>query len=109
MNVQEREWLAQRFEERRPRLEAIAYRMLGSFAEAEEAVQEAWLRLSGVEAEDLENLDGWLTTVVSRVSLNVLRARRVRTKAGWESRLPDPLVSIAEVEDPEHTLILSES
>ena len=109
MDARERDWLVQRFEERRPRLEAIAYRMLGSFAEAEEAVQEAWLRLSRAGTGGVENLDGWLTTIVGRVCLNLLRARRVRASEGSGLHLPDPLVSPEAAQDPEQTQLLSES
>ena len=73
--MDERDWLAERFEEQRPRLRAVAYRMLGSLSEADDAVQEAWLRLSRTDASEVENLGGWLTTVVARVSLNMLRSR----------------------------------
>ena len=73
--MDEREWLAERFEERRTRLRAVAYRMLGSLSEADDAVQEAWLRLSRADTSEVENLDAWLTTVVARVSLNMLRSR----------------------------------
>jgi DNA-directed RNA polymerase specialized sigma24 family protein len=76
--MDEQEWLAERFEEHRPRLRAVAYRMLGSLSEADDAVQEAWLRLSRSDSGDIENLGGWLTTVVAHVSLNLLRARANR-------------------------------
>jgi DNA-directed RNA polymerase specialized sigma24 family protein len=76
--MDEHDWLAERFEEHRGRLRAVAYRMLGSLSEADDAVQEAWLRLSRSDAEAIENLGGWLTTVVGRVSLNMLRSRRTR-------------------------------
>src|SRR6266542_1929040 len=76
--MDEGDWLAERFEENRPHMRAVAYRMLGSLAEAEDAVQEAWLRLSRSEASGIENLAGWLTTVVARVCLNMLQSRRSR-------------------------------
>ena len=76
--MDEREWLAEQFEEHRTRLRAVAYRMLGSLSEADDAVQETWLRLSRSDTDDVENLGGWLTTVVARVSLNMLRSRRSR-------------------------------
>src|SRR4051794_24598174 len=91
--MDEREWLAKRFEEHRPRLRAVAYRMLGSLSEAEDAVQDAWLRLSGADVSSVENLGGWLTTVVSRVALNMLRARQTRREESIEMRFPDPIVS----------------
>src|SRR5215217_6161633 len=78
MTMNERDWLAARFEEHRPRLRAVAYRMLGSLGDADDAVQEAWLRLTRTDASEIENLGGWLTTVVARVSLNALRRRDVR-------------------------------
>jgi DNA-directed RNA polymerase specialized sigma24 family protein len=77
-NASEREWLTERFEEERRRLRAVAYRMLGSLNEADDAVQEAWLRLSRQDAAAIENLGGWLTTVVARICLNMLKARRSR-------------------------------
>src|SRR5690242_1866388 len=76
----EDEYLAERFEAQRPRLKAVAYRMLGTFAEAEDAVQEAWLKLARSDAAAIDNLDAWLTTVVSRVCLDMLRARRLRNE-----------------------------
>jgi DNA-directed RNA polymerase specialized sigma24 family protein len=88
--MDERDWLAERFEEHRPRLRAVAYRMLGSLSEADDAVQEAWLRLSRTDAGAIENLGGWLTTVVSRVSLNMLRSRKARREEPLEARLPCP-------------------
>src|SRR5262245_62723827 len=78
--MDEREWLAERFEEHRTRLRAVAYRMLGSLSEAEDAVQEAWLRLNRTDAGEVNNLGGWLTTVVARISLNMLRSRQVRSE-----------------------------
>src|SRR5215510_15082651 len=89
--MDEREWLAEKFEERRPRLRAVAYRMLGSLSDAEDAVQEAWLRLSGAAHGEVLDLGAWLTTVVARISLNMLRSRQRRS----EARLPDPIVERA--------------
>src|SRR5437763_17062418 len=100
--MSEQDWLAQRFEEHRRRLGAIAYRMLGSVSEADDAVQEAWLRLSGSEPGEIENLSGWLATVVARVSLNMLRSRAVRRGEPLSPRLPDPVVDRAGGVDPEH-------
>src|SRR5262249_57772302 len=88
--MSEQDWLAQRFEEHRRRLRAIAYRMLGSVSEADDAVQEAWLRLSGSEPGEIENLSGWLSTVVARVSLNMLRSRAVRRGGPPGPRPPHP-------------------
>lgn len=109
MDERERDWLAQRFEERRPRLQAIAYRMLGSLAEAEEAVQDAWLRLSRAGAGGVENLDGWLTTIVGRVCLNLLRARRLRAKEPADVHLPDPLITGEVDHNPEQAALLADS
>jgi RNA polymerase sigma factor (sigma-70 family) len=87
-DVDEREWLAERFEEHRPRMRGIAYRMLGSTGEAEDAVQETWLRLSQVDEDGVDNLEAWLTTVVARVCLNILRSRRLRREEPLEHRVP---------------------
>lgn len=102
---EERHWLAARFEEQRPRLRAVAYRMLGSLTEAEDAVQEAWLRLSRTGPDELENLGGWLTTVVARISLNVLRARKARN----ELPMPEPIIDPAGGASPEHATLLADS
>jgi RNA polymerase sigma-70 factor, ECF subfamily len=107
--VEEREWLAKRFEEHRARLRAVAYRMLGSLSEADDAVQEAWLRLSRTDASRVENLGGWLTTVVARVSLNMLRARDARHEQSLGVRMPEPIVDPAEGIDPEHEALLADS
>src|ERR687895_787471 len=90
------DWLAQRFEENRTHLRAVAYRMLGSISEADDAVQEAWLRLSRYGTSGIENLGGWLTTVVGRVCLNMLRSRRSRREEPLGVHVPDPSVSRAE-------------
>jgi RNA polymerase sigma-70 factor (ECF subfamily) len=107
--VDEREWLAERFEERRARLRAVAYRMLGSLSEADDAVQEAWLRLSRIDANEIENFDGWLTTVVARVSLNMLRSRNTRREEPIGVHVPDPIVDRADGTDPEHEALLADS
>src|SRR5713101_3310465 len=107
--MSEQDWLAQRFEEHRRRLRAVAYRMLGSVSEAEDAVQEAWLRLSSSESGEIENLSGWLTTVVARVSLNMLRSRAVRREEPLSPHLPDPIVDRADGIDPEHEALLADS
>lgn len=101
--------LAERFENARPQLRAIAYRMLGSVDDAEDAVQEAWLRLSTSAAEDIANLDAWLTTVVARICLNTLRARRVRAGEELVAHLPDPLVDLPGEFDPEHRALLADA
>jgi RNA polymerase sigma-70 factor (ECF subfamily) len=107
--MDEHEWLAERFEEHRPHLRAVAYRMLGSLTEADDAVQEAWLRLSRSDTTDVENLGGWLTTVVARVSLNLLRSRRTRREEPFDVHVPDPVVSRADVIDPEQQALLADS
>jgi RNA polymerase sigma factor (sigma-70 family) len=107
--MDERAWLAERFEEHRTRLRAVAYRMLGSLSEADDAVQEAWLRLSRADANAIENLGGWLTTVVARVSLNMLRDRNVRREEPLGVRVPEPIVDRAEGMDPEHEALLADS
>jgi RNA polymerase sigma factor (sigma-70 family) len=104
------EYLAGEFEEHRGHLKAVAYRMLGSVPEAEDAVQEAWLRLHRSDDKGIENLGGWLTAVVARVSLDMLRARRARRDDPFEEgRLPDPLVAREDELDPEHEAMLADS
>jgi RNA polymerase sigma factor (sigma-70 family) len=107
--MDEHEWLAEQFEEHRPRLRAVAYRMLGSVSESDDAVQEAWLRLSRTDAGGVENLEGWLTTVVARVCLNVLRARRSRAEEFLDTHLPEPIVSREDVINPEDQAVLADS
>jgi RNA polymerase sigma-70 factor (ECF subfamily) len=103
------DWLATRFEEERPHLRAVAYRMLGSLAEADDAVQDAWVRVSRAGAEGVDNLGGWLTTVVARVCLNLLRSRRVRREESWDAHLPDPIVTRDERAQPEDEALLADS
>ncbi|MDT0345189.1 RNA polymerase sigma factor SigJ [Streptomyces litchfieldiae] len=105
----EHEFLAERFEEHRARLRAVAYRMLGSLSEAEDAVQEAWLRLSRSDAAAVTNLGGWLTTVVGRVCLDMLRSRTSRNEQPLDARLPDPVISPEDGLDPEHEVLLADS
>ena len=107
--MDERDWLAERFEEHRTRLRAVAYRMLGSLSEADDAVQEAWLRLSRSDADEIDNLGGWLTTVVGRVSLNMLRSRRSRREEPLAVRVPEPIVDRADGTDPEHEALVADS
>jgi RNA polymerase sigma factor (sigma-70 family) len=107
--MNEREWLAERFEEHRSRLRAVAYRMLGSLSEADDAVQEAWLRLSRTDASQVENLGAWLTTVVGRVSLNMLRSRDARRSEPLGVRVPEPIIDPADGVDPEHQALLADS
>ncbi len=101
--------LAESFEAHRTRLRAVAYRMLGSVSEADDAVQEAWLRLSRSEAERIENLGGWLTTVVARISLNMLRTRRSQREEPLAVHVPEPIVSRADGVDPEYEALLADS
>jgi RNA polymerase sigma factor (sigma-70 family) len=102
-------WLTERFEENRPRLRGVAYRMLGSLSEAEDAVQEAWLRLNGIDAATIENLGGWLTTVVSRVCLDMLRGRKLRRERQIGEQVTEPRVSRGEGADPEGEAVLADS
>ena len=102
-------WLTERFEENRPRLRAVAYRMLGSVSEAEDAVQEAWLRLNGIDAATIENLGGWLTTVVSRVCLDVLRGRQLRREEPLDAQVTEPKVVRGQGADPEAEALLADS
>ncbi|MEV6693881.1 RNA polymerase sigma factor SigJ [Micromonospora sp. NPDC051196] len=104
-----RSWLAERFEEHRPHLRAVAYRMLGSLGEADDAVQETWLRLSRTDVDDLDNLAAWLTTVVARISLNTLRGRQRRREEPLDVRVPDPVVAPAGADDPEYAAVLADS
>jgi RNA polymerase sigma factor (sigma-70 family) len=107
--MDENQWLADRFEEQRPRLRAVAYRMLGSLAEADDAVQDAWLRLSGARAGDVENLGGWLTTVVARVCLNMLRSRNLRREEPLGVHVPDPVIGPEAGLRPEEQALLADS
>jgi RNA polymerase sigma factor (sigma-70 family) len=109
VTVEDREWLAEQFEAHRPRLNAVAYRMLGSVSEAEDAVQESWLRMSRSEPDRVANLGGWLTTVVGRVCLDMLRARRARREDYVGSWLPEPIVSDGDRDDPEQEALLADS
>jgi len=102
-------WVAEQFEQHRTRLRAVAYRMLGSLNEADDAVQEAWLRLSRSDADEIDNLGGWLTTVVARISLNTLRSRRARPEAAMTPHVPDPIVGPESGLDPEHEALVADS
>src|SRR5215471_9831936 len=104
------EQIAEQFEANRSRLRGVAYRMLGSLSEADDAVQEAWLRLSRSDTGSIENLRAWLTTVVARVSLNMLRSRKSRREDSLNLHVPDPMVSsMPEGSDPEHAVLLADS
>src|ERR687894_18214 len=107
--MDERDWLAQRFQEHRPRLRAVAYRMLGSTSEADDALQEAWIRLSRSNAGEIDNLQAWLATVVGRAALNMLRSRKTRREEPLDAHLPDPIVDRADGIDPEHEALLADS
>jgi RNA polymerase sigma-70 factor, ECF subfamily len=107
--MDERAWLTERFEEHRTRLRAVAYRMLGSLSEADDAVQEAWLRLSRADTSSVENLTGWLTTVVARVCLNMLRTRQSRREELLDVHVPDPLISHEDGGEPEQEALLADS
>jgi RNA polymerase sigma-70 factor (ECF subfamily) len=107
--MDEGEWLAERFEAHRSHLRAVAYRMLGSVSEADDAVQEAWLRLKRSGGDGVENLGAWLTTVVARVCLNMLQSRKTRREEPLGPYLPDPIVSPGDGLDPEHEALLADS
>ncbi|KUJ66596.1 RNA polymerase subunit sigma-70 [Streptomyces albus subsp. albus] len=109
--MNEHEFLARRFEEHRTHLRAVAYRMLGSLSEADDAVQEAWLRLDRSDTSEVANLGGWLTTVVGRVCLDMLRSRNTRAEQPLEAqvRVPDPIISREEGVDPEQQALLADS
>jgi RNA polymerase sigma-70 factor, ECF subfamily len=104
--MDEREWLTERFEQHRPRLRAAAYRMLGSVTEADDALQEAWLRVRDQDPRTVENMQGWLTTIVGRVCLNMLRSRRARLQ---DAHVPDPVVNLEGGVDPEEEALVAES
>ena len=106
--MDENEWLADRFEEHRPHLRAVAYRMLGSLSEADDAVQDTWIRVSRAGADEVENLGGWLTTIVARICLNILRSRSSRREASLD-HIPDPLISSERVRQPEEEALLADS
>jgi RNA polymerase sigma-70 factor (ECF subfamily) len=107
--MDEADWLAVRFEQQRARLRAVAYRMLGSLTEADDAVQNSWLRLSGAGTAEVDNLAGWLTTVVARECLKMLRARRHRREEPLGVPVPDPVISRADRADPEQEALLADS
>jgi RNA polymerase sigma-70 factor (ECF subfamily) len=107
--MDEQDWLAARFEEQRGHLRAVAYRMLGSLSEADDAVQEAWLRLSRADTDAVENLGGWLTTVVARIALNMLRSRRARREEPMALDDPDSIVDPTDAADPESEALMADS
>jgi RNA polymerase sigma-70 factor (ECF subfamily) len=107
--MDDNDWLAQRFEEQRDHLRAVAYRMLGSTSEADDALQDAWVRVSGADAGAVENLAGWFTTIVARVCLNMLRARNIRRDKALQVHLPDPIISAEGELQPEDEAVLADS
>ena len=107
--MNDQDWLAERFEGNRSHLRGVAFRMLGSLTEADDAVQEAWIRLSRTDTSDVDNLRAWLTTVVGRICLNVLRSRKTRREASLETHVPDPIVSPTDGIDPEQEALLGDS
>ena len=107
--MDQQESLAREFEEYRPQLRAVAYRMLGSLSEADDAVQDAWLRVARADTDEVENLRAWLTTVVARVALNMLRSRRTRGEQPFDVRVPDPVIDPADGTNPEHEALLADS
>jgi RNA polymerase sigma-70 factor (ECF subfamily) len=107
--MDDREWLAERFAEHRPHLKGVAYRMLGSLVEADDALQDAWLRVSRSGADGVENIRGWLTTIVARVCLNMLRARKLRREEPIEAEVPDPVISPSDGVDPEQQIMLADA
>lgn len=107
--MDDNDWLAARFEAHRTHLRAVAYQILGSVSEAEDAVQEAWLRLSRSDTSGVENPGGWFTTIVARVALNMLQSRRARREEPLATHVPDPVVTIADGVDPEHQVLLADS
>jgi RNA polymerase sigma-70 factor, ECF subfamily len=102
-------WLTEQFERERPRLASVAYRLLGSQAEVDDALQEAWLRIDRAGADGVENVGGWLTTIVARVCLNMLRSRRTRREDSFDGRLPDPIVTADPGANPEREALLADS
>ena len=107
--MDDNEWLADRFEEHRAHLRAVAYRMLGSLAEADDAVQDTWLRVSRAGASEVENLGGWLTTIVARICLNMLRSRNTRREESLGVHLPDPVIRPDGELQPEEEALLADS
>jgi RNA polymerase sigma factor (sigma-70 family) len=107
--MEEREWLTERFQQHRSHLRAVAYRMLGSVSAADDAVQEAWLRIRDQDPESVENMRAWLTTVVGRVCLNMLRSRRARPEELSDVHVPDPVVTLGDSGDPEQEVLIADS
>ena len=106
--MDDRDWLARQFEAHRSRLRAVAYRMLGSLTDADDAVQDAWERVSRAPADEVDNLKAWLTTIVARVCLNLLRSRNAQREESLEVSVPDPIVTLEGGPDPEQQALLAE-
>src|ERR671937_647675 len=107
--MNQQDWLAERFEAHRSRLRAVAYRMLGSLSEADDAVQESWLRLSRSDPSDIASLGGWLTTVVARVCLDMLRSRKARAEEPLDAHAAEPVAAGSQVIHPEEEALLGDS
>ena len=107
--MEQADWLDEKFEEYRPHLRAVAYRMLGTLSDADDAVQDAWLRFSRADTSEVDNLKAWLTTVVARVSLNMLRSRQTRREDSYTPQFPDPIIDRPGSQDPEHEALLADS
>ena len=107
--MEQADWLDEKFEEYRPHLRAVAYRMLGTLSDADDAVQDAWLRFSRADTSEVDNLRAWLTTVVARVSLNMLRSRQTRREDSYTPQFPDPIIDRPGSQDPEHEALLADS
>src|SRR5215510_12627313 len=107
--MNDNEWLAERFEVNRSHLRGVAYRMLGSLSDADDAVQEAWIRFSRTDMGEIDNLRAWLTTVVGRICLNMLRSRKTRPEVSLQTHVPDPIVSPEKGIDPEQEALLGDS
>jgi RNA polymerase sigma-70 factor (ECF subfamily) len=109
MTMDHAEWVDEQFEEYRPHLRSVAYRMLGTLADADDAVQDAWMRFNRADTTEVDNLKAWLTTVVARVSLNMLRTRQTRREDTFSPQFPDPIIDRPGAEDPEHEALLADS
>jgi RNA polymerase sigma-70 factor (ECF subfamily) len=107
--MNDQDWLAERFEQHRARLRAVSYRMLGSLSEADDAVQEAWLRLSSADTGRVDDLGAWLTTVVARICLNTLRSRSIRREERVDPHVPDPILSAVDAVDPADDVVTADS
>src|SRR4051794_4283635 len=107
--MDDQQWFAEQFAEQRPRLRAVAYRMLGTLTEADDALQEAWIRTTRSDSIAIENINGWMTTLVGRVCIDMLRARHARPETPAGTWLPEPVIAVGDVADPEHEALLADS